>query len=139
MKFHWTKKLLGLIILFNAAVFILYGTAKLIGLQFVHMEPASNLLLKDVRPSYIMWYFFSLKKGYSVLIAFSELIPAVLLLFKRTRFLGAILYLVVVLNVLAINIFFVITPYTLIISIVLFVNALLILFSERQKFKILLS
>ena len=139
MKFHWTKILLLLLILFNSIVFIFYGTAKLIGLQFVHIDPAPDLLLKDVRPSYIMWYFFSLKKGYSVLVALSELIPAVLILFKRTRFLGVILYLVAATNVLAINIFFVITPYTLTISIVLFVNASIILISERQKIKTLLS
>ena len=139
MKFNLTKTLLFLIILFNSSVFILYGTAKLIGLQFVHIDPAPSLLLKDVRPSYIMWYFFSLKKGYSILVALSELIPAVLILFKRTRFLGSILYLVAVTNVLAINVFFVITPYTLTISIVLFVNIVIILFGERQKLKTLLS
>jgi hypothetical protein len=139
MKFHWTKILFLLIILFNSTVFIFYGTAKLIGLQFAHIDPEPDILLKDVSPTFIMWYFFSLKKGYSILVALSELIPAVLILFKRTRFLGIILYLVTVTNILAINIFFVITPYTLAISIILFVNALIILIYERQKIKTLLS
>ncbi|MEO5643040.1 MAG: hypothetical protein ABIQ40_15345 [Bacteroidia bacterium] len=138
-KFQWKKLLVQIIVLFNAAIFILYGTVKLIGLQLVHVEPAADLLFKDVSPSHIMWQFFGLKKGYIILIGLSELIPGVLLLFKRTRFLGSILYLFTVTNVLAINIFFVVTTNTLTLSIVLFVNTLIILFSERQKLKPLLS
>jgi hypothetical protein len=139
MKFHWTTILLYLIILFDAGVFLLYGVAKLTGFQFVYHAPEPGKLLQDVRPLGIMWYFFSLKKGYAVLVALAEIVPAILILFKRTRFLGIILYLVTVTNILAINVFFGITPYTLGLSIILFVNALIILFSERQKLKTLLS
>jgi uncharacterized membrane protein YphA (DoxX/SURF4 family) len=131
--------LLFLLVLFNAGIFLLYGTAKLIGLQFVHVDPPPELLLKDVKPSYIMWYFFSLKTGYSLLVALSELVPAILILFKKTRFIGALLYLITVTNVLAINIFFVITPWTLSLSAVLFINTVIIICSERQKIKTLLS
>ena len=118
---------------------MLYGTAKLTGFQFVYHAPPPDKLLQDVRPLSIMWYFFSLKKGYAVLVALAEIIPAILILFKRTRFLGNVLYLVTVTNIVAINIFFVITSWTLAISITLFINALIILFSERQKLKVLLS
>lgn len=139
MKSHWTQKMLLVIILFNSATFALYGTVKLIGLQFVHVEPAADLLFKDVRPSRIMWNFFSLEKGYSILVGLGELIPGVLILFKRTRLLGSILYIFTLTNVLAINIFFGVTSNTLTLSIVLFVNAIIILFTERQKIKTLLS
>ncbi len=102
---NFRKIIFILILLFNSDVFILYGVAKLTGFQFVHIEPPLDTLLKNVRASYIMWYFFSLKKGYSILIALSELIPALLILFKRTRFVGGVLYLITITNILAINIF----------------------------------
>ena len=133
------KILLFLIILFNSGVFFLYGLAKLTGFQLVYRTPPPDLLLKDVSPLGIMWYFFSLKKGYAVLVALAEIVPAILILFKRTRFLGIILCLVTAANILAINIFFGITPWTLAISVVVFIYALIILYSERQKLKMLLS
>ena len=139
MKFNFRNIVLIIIILFSSSVFMLYGVAKFAGFQFSYHEPDPTLLLKDTRPTHIMWYFFSLKKGYSVLVALGEIIPALLIIFKRTRFLGSLIYLFVVTNVLAINVFFGITPVTLIISIVLFINTLIIIMSERQKLNLLLS
>jgi len=139
MKFHWTKILLLLIILINSAVFLLYGTAKLIGLQLVYHAPPADTLLKNVSPRGLMWTFFSIKKSYVILVALAEIIPAILILFRPTRLLGALLYLFAVTNILAINVFFGITQETLFISVVLFINILIILFSERQKLRTLLN
>lgn len=138
MKMKSKNILLFFIIAFNSGIFLLYGTAKLIGFQFSYTPPP-DLLLKDARHLTIMWYFFSVEKGYGTLVALSELIPAILIIFKKTRFLGILLYLVTIINILAINIFFVITPQTLGLSIVLFINAVIILITERQKLKLLLS
>ena len=138
-KLNPIKIIIFLLVLFNSGVFLLYGTAKLIGLQLEYHQPRADLLLKDTRAVHIMWYFFSLKKGYSVLIALSELVPAVLILFKRTRLFGSILYLFTAINILAINIFFVVTPQTLILSIIIFINILTVLFSENKKLKALFS
>ena len=139
MEARWKRTALRVIILFNAATFAVYGTVKLIGLQFVHREPAAGLLLKDVEPAYIMWYFFGLKKGYSILVGLGELIPGILLLFKRTRLLGSILYLFTLTNVIAMNLFFGVTSNTLTLSVVLLVNALIILAYEKQKIIALLT
>jgi len=139
MKFHWTKILLLLIILINSAVFLLYGTAKLFGLQLVYHTPPADTLFKNVSPRGIMWAFFSIKKSYVILVALAEIIPAILILFRATRLLGCLLYLFAVTNILAINIFFGITHETLFISVVLFINIIIILFSERQKLRTLLN
>ena len=120
-------------IIFNSAVFLLYGIAKLAGWQFVHHEPPATLLAKDINPTAAMWYFFGLKKGYAVLVGIAEIFPALLILFKRTRLIGSLFFLFTSANVLAINIFFDITDVTLKISIVLFANTLIILASERKK------
>jgi hypothetical protein len=105
----------------------------------MHHAPPDDLLLKDAKAVGLMWYFFGLHKGYATLIAFSEIIPAIMILFKRTRFLGAILYLVTATNILAVNVFFGLTPYTLALSIILFINCWIIFYSERQKIKVLFS
>jgi hypothetical protein len=43
-----------------------------IGHQLVYTPPPDDLLLKDAHPAGIMWYFFSLSKGYALLIATGE-------------------------------------------------------------------
>jgi hypothetical protein len=58
-------------------------------------------------------------ESYSILVGLSELIPAVLILFKRIRLIASILYIFTLTNVLAINIFFGVTSNTLILSIAL--------------------
>lgn len=132
MKRAW-KIILWLIIIFNAGTFLLYGFAKLYGLQLSYKAPAPDRLLKDVPPLGIMWYFYSIKHSYAVLIAFAEIIPAILILIKRTRFIGALFYLFGITNILAINIIFGITNQTLLLSVILFINTLIILVSERGK------
>lgn len=127
------------IILFNAGVFILYATMKLIGRQFAHVDLPDDLLLKDVHPTAIMWHFFSLNKGYGVCVALAQIIPSILILFKRTRLIGGIFYFFAAGNILILNIFFDITIVTLILSCILFLNTLIILYSEREKIGSLLK
>jgi len=128
------KYFLILIILFNSGIFLLYGTAKLAGWQLaMKHKPSETVLLKDVPPLGIMWRFYSVNRNYAVLVGVTQLLSAALILFKRTRFLGTLLYLVCIGNILALNVFFGITQATLILSSILFVNTLIILFSERKK------
>lgn len=132
--------ILGLIILLNSGVFFVYGIAKLVGIQLAAGHTTSSVLLKDMPDVPLMWYFFGLKKGYAILIAFSEILPALLIIFRRTRFLGSIMYLFTITNVLAINLFFGLTELTLLLSVVLFANTLIIIFYfEKEKLKEILK
>ena len=128
------------IISFNVSVFILYGTVKLSHMQLseeflIH----SNIPCNDARPIDIMWYFFSLKRGYVLVIAISQIISAILLILKRTRLFGVLLYLFIVSNILAIGLFYGIFYGPLIISGMCFFNCLILLYFEKSKLKILFS
>jgi hypothetical protein len=57
------------------------------------------------------------------------------LIFKRTRFLGTILYLFIATNILAINIFFHMYIYTLTTIAVCFINCFILLYFEKDKLK----
>jgi hypothetical protein len=54
----------------------------------------------------VAWSFFGYSRGYQIFLGWGEVIPAVLLLFRRTTLLGALLMFVVMLNVFLVNIFF---------------------------------
>lgn len=136
---HWIKIVLFLIILFNAGIFGLYGTAKLIGLQGVTKIPPGDRLVHDMHPSHLMWYFFFIKRSYTILVGLAQVVPSILILFKRTRLFGSILYFCSVLNVVAINIIFGVNRGTLVLSLILFVNILIIIHSERKKLQALFN
>lgn len=82
-----------------------YALTKLLRTQFVVLpfhqwsEP-----LKDISGVTLTWAFLGYSKWFTILLGVLELLPAILLLFRKTRLLGAILLLPVVLNVFLINI-----------------------------------
>lgn len=81
-----------------------YGITKLLKTQFVLsqslMEPTT---LEKLSGKTLAWAFLGYSSWFEVLLGFLELIPALLLLFRRTAFTGAILLLPVTLNVYLIN------------------------------------
>ena len=105
-----------------------YGLTKLFRTQFVVLpfqewsEP-----LKDISGTTLTWAFLGYSKWFTILLGVLELLPAILLLFRKTRLLGAILLLPVVLNVFLINIALDLWLETQIISGILLVLSLLIL------------
>ena len=125
--------ILKVIIGINSIIFLIYGVGKITGFQGKTKSLAETAQLENLSPAQVMWYFLFLVKGYTYFIGLAQIIPAILLLFKKTRFIGSILYLCVVMNIFAINIFFSIIPQTLILSSLLLVNTIIILISERQK------
>ena len=82
-----------------------YALTKLFRTQFIVLpfhqwsEP-----LKDISGTTLTWAFLGYSPWFTVLLGLLELVPSVLLLFRKTRLLGAILLLPVVLNVFLINV-----------------------------------
>ncbi|WKN45015.1 DoxX family protein [Tunicatimonas pelagia] len=82
-----------------------YALTKLFRTQFIVLpfhewsEP-----LERISGVTLTWAFLGYSKWFTVLLGVLELVPAILLLFRKTRLLGAILLLPVVLNVFLINI-----------------------------------
>jgi hypothetical protein len=84
-----------------------YGFAKV----FYQQMPAPSLgrLLQpygESSPMGLLWTFVGYSKYYSAFVGWSEVIPGILLLFRRTALLGAIIAAIVMLNVFVLNMCF---------------------------------
>ena len=85
-----------------AIVFLVYAKNKLLHDQFTF---DSNLLVtpvKDVSLLNLQWYIYSFEP-FNSFIGISQLITVVLLLFRKTAFYGALLFLVIISNILIID------------------------------------
>lgn len=82
-----------------------YGFGKLFGAQF--FDPQPNYLMQplgNIDSHTLLWTFMGASKAYNFFGGLMELIPAVLLLFRRTTTLGAIIAIPTLINVLMLNI-----------------------------------
>jgi hypothetical protein len=95
---------------FLALMLLIYGLNKIFKYQFYFPEP--NLLftpLGQLSPDILFWSSMGTSHSYSIFAGVIEVIPAVLLLFRKTRILGAFIAFAVLLNVLMLNVGFGIT------------------------------
>jgi len=91
--------------------------------------------LENISSRQLAWVFLGYSSWFQMLLGFLELIPALLLFFKRTTLLGAILMLPITLNVVVINYSLDLWPATKIISSsLLFLNLLIFAF-ERDRIR----
>jgi hypothetical protein len=93
-----TRYLLGI-------VMIPYGLTKILRTQFVLTGFSLTQLqpLESIPGTTLAWAFLGHSLWFQVLLGFLDLIPAILLLFRRTTLLGAVLMLPVTINVFLIN------------------------------------
>ncbi|WP_345949053.1 DoxX family protein [Mucilaginibacter sp. PAMB04274] len=81
-----------------------YGAVKVIKLQFPTPGPARLLqTYGSSSPMGLAWTFMGYSKGYNYFTGFAELSCGLLLLFRKTALLGAVIALVVSANIMAIN------------------------------------
>ena len=104
----WVRKWFGVLLRYYVAVNMLsYGIYKVF-----HLQMPSPFLYQLVQPlgekspMGLAWTFIGLSKGYSMFVGLAEVLAGVLLLFARTKTLGALLTMVVMINVAAMNIAF---------------------------------
>ena len=95
----------------------IYGYAKIAYKQFELDYGAMDTLLINVSEKDLTWYFFGKSNIQTLLYGLSEFIPCVLLLFRRTTFLGAMLLLPALLGVVLVNVFNDIEYHTLLFGI----------------------
>jgi uncharacterized membrane protein YphA (DoxX/SURF4 family) len=98
--------LLTVIRFFLAYTILGYGYAKVFAGQFPHTMANMDARLVELSPMRVAWAFFGYSKGYQEFLGWGEVIPAVLLLFRRTTLIGALMMFIVILNVFLVNIFF---------------------------------
>ncbi|HWA34917.1 MAG TPA: hypothetical protein VG737_12335 [Cyclobacteriaceae bacterium] len=91
---------------FLACVLLFYGIVKVMATQFPHMMANMDARFIELNPMRVAWTFFGYSRGYQMFLGWGEMLPAILLLFRRTTLLGAIVAAIVMLNVFFINVFF---------------------------------
>jgi len=99
--FYW---LCVIIRFYVAATMITYGLVKVIKLQFPF--PSLDRLLNtygNSSPMGLAWTFMGYSKAYNYFTGCAELLGGILLLFRRTTTLGALIALMVSANIMAIN------------------------------------
>ncbi|RFS14689.1 DoxX family protein [Emticicia sp. C21] len=98
--------LVFLLRMYLAWIIMSYGMAKVFASQFPQLMANLDARMVELSPMRVAWAFFGYSKGYQMFLGWGEVIPALLLLFRRTALLGALLMVVVMLNVWLVNIFF---------------------------------
>ena len=114
-----------------------YGCWKMKGYQggFVHPTSAWQLPLEALTGQELIWIFVGHSRWLQFLLGAMEFFPSVLLLFRRTQLLGAVLLLPATAGVLIANYAFDLWEQTKIASPILFAANAIILLSEPQKIK----
>lgn len=98
--------LVFLLRMYLAWIIMGYGLAKVFASQFPLLMANMDARIAELTPMRVVWSFFGYSKAYQIFLGWGEVIPALLLLFRRTTLIGALLMVVVMLNVWLINIFF---------------------------------
>jgi hypothetical protein len=115
-----------------------YGLAKLFNMQFGDL---SEYRLKSTygqsSPMGLAWAFFSYYTGYKYFMGIAEVLGGLLLLFRRTVALGAIITLTVTANIVAVNYFFDV-PVKILSTILLSMSVFLILKDAKRFFNFFL-
>ncbi len=88
---------------FLASTFLSYGFAKIFGNQFYTWSSTLDTPLGEVTGIQLAWRFFGYSYSYTLFVAFSQIVPAFLLFFRRTTTLAALILLPVISNIVIIN------------------------------------
>lgn len=81
-----------------------YGFAKLMGSQFTVLDSQLAKPMGEVSGFWLTWYYFGYSPVYSTIIAVTQVAGAVLLCFRRTTLLGALILLPVMVNIVCVDI-----------------------------------
>ena len=127
--YYWVTALVRYYLAFTM---LNYGFSKLFKTQFPFPTPFSLMEpLGNASPMHLAWNFLGYSRGYNFFMGFAEVSSGLLLLFRRTVRIGAILSLVVAVNIMAINYGFDVCVKLL--STVMVLMALFLLLQDRER------
>lgn len=116
-----------------------YGFAKILGTQFGHMYFRDNVLAKNLSGYDLTWFYFSHSYGLSIIVACVQIGGSIMLLFRRTVFIGALILLPVMTLIVLIDIFYNVY-WDATMNVILFTLGLVyLLFLFKKEIKTLLS
>jgi hypothetical protein len=118
-----------------ASFLIIYGMAKLLGTQFFQSGALLDEPLSEISGFELTWAYFGYSSLYSHFIALGQIFFAALLLFDRTKRLGMLGLLPIILNIVLVNYEYNISSETMIVSCAFLVLNLYLVFSEFDDLK----
>lgn len=111
-----------------------YGLIKIFQIQFVLPPEVYNYELRQLVGVLMTWAFLGFSTWFSIVLGFFELIPGFLLLFRRTKLLGAFLLLPSLVAVVLINNAYHFLPYMRIFTGFLLLMNLVLLIPSHKLF-----
>jgi len=122
----------GVLRFVTSTVMLGYAFTKLSNGHMYASYAALDTKLNDLSDFDTVWSFYGRYSSLQAFLGIMELIPAIMLLFRRTTFIGAVLLLPVTANVLLLNIYFSIGFFTLPVIALVMVFCLYILYSYKE-------
>ncbi|GGH48213.1 hypothetical protein [Mangrovimonas yunxiaonensis] len=115
--------------IWTAFYIFVYGMSK--STQFDGSKSV-DISIRDATESDMMWAFFGTTKEYPLIIGALQIIGAFLLLFRKTKLIGAVLLTPIFLNIILIDIFYKIHPGALR-NAIIFQSVLILIFINQRK------
>ncbi|MFY0689267.1 MAG: hypothetical protein JXQ90_19005 [Cyclobacteriaceae bacterium] len=112
-----------------------YGFAKILKTQFQVPEHIKDIPMSAQHPFNLTWYYFGFSREYALILAMVEIGGSLLLLFRKTRLLGAALLFPAMLNIVFINKYYYINPWSYFASILFTLGTLYLLLIDYDKLK----
>lgn len=84
-------------------IMVAYGSIKILEIQFFLPEYVYDIPLKDLDGVTLAWAFLGYSSWFTILLGIIEFLPAVLLLFRRTKIVGALLLLPSTFSIFLVN------------------------------------
>lgn len=112
---------------------VMYGFAKINGSQFTVVDWVLDEPLEMVSGFWLTWYYFSFSEGYKWMVALAEIGGGMLLLFRRTALVAALVMTGAMLNILLINVFFSIDLGALFMASLITLNLLVIIGFHKEE------
>jgi hypothetical protein len=126
----WT---LGLVRYWLAFMISLYGYAKILKTQFAQQLTRNDTPVGHLSGFQLTWNYFGHSYTFVVILALLQIGGSLLLLFRRTTLLGAVILLPVMVNIVLINLFYQIDPGAFLNSIFFTLALGFILYLHRQE------
>jgi hypothetical protein len=132
-------RLLDCLRYFCAFMLYMYGTSKLLHLQFNLQSELAHRAIGSLNGYQLTWYYFGVSRAYACVLGLTQVTGATLLLFRKTTLLGALAMLPVMANILLINIFILVNDYgPYVISSLICIALLIIVWNQRDALLTLL-
>ncbi len=128
----WSERFIRIWIAFIIAG---YGFAKVLKTQFQVPEFVKDMPIGELHPFYLTWYYFGFSREYTLILAAVEIVGGVLVLFRATRLVGALVLFPAMLNIVFINLYYHISPDALMSASYLTLGALYLLLLDFNKIK----